>query len=151
VGFDNGTEAEFHVFQKEDSSADKLYDTLKTSVNSDKIEYEWEFQYKDDENDPAAGKQTLDKYSLPQFYFIADVQGVRARSGMLPVSDELNIVLKDENGNPIPNEEYVVYLSNGEIRKGKLDKNGEAIEKNIPIKKCRVEFPNMAGAKKLPQ
>ena len=47
-------------------------------------------------------------------------------------------------------QECRVYLSNREIRQGKLDKNGQAKEKKVAEKKARAVFPGVAGAKKLP-
>jgi len=70
---------------------------------------------------------------------------------LLKIVDDLEMILKDENGDPIKEEEYTVYLSSGEVRKGKLDSNGKAVEKEVPPRKNRVLFPNVIKAKKLPK
>ena len=73
------------------------------------------------------------------------------RSDVFRVTDDLEISLYNEYGDPIPDEEYEVYLATGEKRKGKLDKDGKAIEKDVPPnKKDRVVFPNVQQANKLP-
>lgn len=149
-GFDSGTEAVFQIFKQSASSADEQMDTVKTESSGDKVEADWQFEYRGDTGVPSLGKKSAEGYSNPRFYFIVDVEGCRARSGVLEITDSLKIVLKDENGNPIADEEYVVYFANGEVRRGTLDQNGEAVEDRIPTEKSRVVFPNTSGAKKLP-
>jgi hypothetical protein len=151
AGFESGAKTVFQIFKRSVSSADELVDTIEASSDGDKVEAEWEFRYRGDAGDPVLGKAQSGKYANPRFYFIVDVEGRRARSGLLAITDELKIVLKDENGDPIGGEEYVVYFANGEVRRGTLDDNGEAVEKRIPPEKSRVEFPGTAGAKKLPR
>ncbi|MCK4656102.1 MAG: hypothetical protein KAT85_03700, partial [candidate division Zixibacteria bacterium] len=149
-GFDSGTEAVFQIFKQSTSAADEQMDTVKAESSGDKVEADWQFEYQGDTGNPSLGKKRAGKYSNPRFYFIVDVDGSRARSGVLEITDSLKIVLKDENGNPIADEEYVVHFANGEVRRGTLDQNGEAVENRIPTEKSRVVFPNTSGAKKLP-
>ncbi len=149
-GFESGAKAEFQIFKKSVSSADELVDTLEASSGGDKVEAEWTFKYRGDTGSPTLGRKKIEKYAFPVFYFIVDVEGQRARSDLLQITDQLKIVLKDEHGDPIAGEEYVVRFANGEVRRGTLDDSGEAVEKRIPTEKSSVEFPNKAGAKKLP-
>ena len=51
----------------------------------------------------------------------------------------------DEDGNPIPDQEYILYLSNGEVRKGKLDGSGYKEEKDVPPVPGSVRFPKLPG------
>ena len=149
-GFESGTEAVFQIFKQSASSADEQMDTVKAESSGDKVETDWQFEYSGDTGDPSLGKKSAGKYCNPRFYFIVDAEGCRARSGVLEITDSLKIVLKDENGNPIADEEYVVHFANGEVRRGTLDQNGEAVEDRIPTEKSRVVFPKTSGAKKLP-
>ncbi|MBI1926578.1 hypothetical protein HYR99_20335 [Candidatus Poribacteria bacterium] len=68
----------------------------------------------------------------------------RARSGLLAYKDWIEIELKDEEDNPIANEEYILYLSNREVRQGKLDGNGYKKEEKLPPGYCSVKFPNLS-------
>jgi hypothetical protein len=45
-------------------------------------------------------------------------------------------------------EDYVVYLSNGEVRQGKLDSNGYMKEENIPPVFVHVAFPGYRDVRK---
>ncbi|MCG7851853.1 MAG: hypothetical protein MIO92_04970 [Methanosarcinaceae archaeon] len=151
AGVKSGTPAEFHIFQKDTSVSDKPYALLEAKTQGDTVEAEWEYQYHEEEGMPEVGRDKIVRYSFPQFYYFLKVAGMQQKSGLMELTDELHIELKDDKGDPIPNEEYEVYLSSGEVRKGTLDKSGKAIEKNIPTRQCRVVFPNTVKAKKLPQ
>ena len=151
-GIESGTSAKVDVYMKDTNSADKLYDDIETKVDNDKIEAEWAYKYKDDDDGPTIGKSKSEKYSMPKFYFKVRVGDNQSRSDMLEVTDDLEISLNDEDGNPITNEDYEVYLTSGEVRKGKLDKKGKALEKDVPSNmKDKVVFPRVQKAKKLPK
>lgn len=150
-GFESGTAAVFQIFKKNASAADELVDAVEAESSGDNVEAEWTFRYRGRTGDPTLGRSRTQSYAFPRFYFIVDVGSCRARSGMLQISDSLKIVLKDENGNPIASEAYIVRFANGEVRRGTLDSNGEAIEANIPPEQSRVEFPNLSGARRLPR
>lgn len=54
----------------------------------------------------------------------------------------IGIKLKDDEGKPVPFEEYRVKLSNGTIISGKLDQAGTAKVENIPDGgEAEVKFP----------
>ena len=58
----------------------------------------------------------------------------------------LEIELLDEDGNPVPNEEFRVTLPNGEVVRGFLDDTGH--ERLDPVDDpgaCVVGFPNLDG------
>ena len=61
---------------------------------------------------------------------------------MLEYYDCLEIEILDEEGNPIPEIEYILTLSNGEYRTGKLDSRGKSLEERVPPGYHRVEFTN---------
>lgn len=151
IGIESGTEALLQIFQKDFYRPDELLHSTKTKVKNDTIEADWEFTYKENRDDPDLGGKSSQKYSQPQFYFTVSVGDLTERSGFLQINDELEIELKDENGDPIANEKYKVYLPNGEVREGTLDSNGKAVEKKVPVQKCRVDFPNIIQTTKMPE
>jgi len=56
----------------------------------------------------------------------------------------LGILLKDEDGNPMPFEEYRVKLPDGKVVTGWLDKEGKARVEGIPKGgQCDVTFPRI--------
>jgi len=53
------------------------------------------------------------------------------------------VELKDEDDNVMSDEEFIVFISNGEIRKGKLDKNGYKKIEKLPPRPWQIIFPNI--------
>jgi len=151
IGYTSGTKAVFEIWEKDMNSPDHRITIIKTTVQGNKVEGQWKFEYTKDEDDPILGRGGSRKHSFPEFYFNVKIKGNQARSPLLKIVDDLEMILKDENGDPIKEEEYTVYLSSGEVRKGKLDSNGKAVEKEVPPRKNRVLFPNVIKAKKLPK
>jgi hypothetical protein len=58
----------------------------------------------------------------------------------------IEIVLKDDEGKPVPGELYKVVLPNGEETTGYLDANGFArVDGIIDAGSCKVSFPEIDG------
>ncbi len=54
------------------------------------------------------------------------------------------IKLEDEEGKPVPGEQYRITLPDGEtLAEGSLDEKGEAKVENIDAGNCKVTFPNL--------
>ena len=67
---------------------------------------------------------------------------------MLYNEDVIEIELKDDEGNAKGNEEYILFLPNGKVEKGKLDGNGYKKVEKIPSGKYSVQFPNLKPKQK---
>ena len=143
-GYEDGTPARFQIYERDIEGPDKAVVTIKTQVQTDKVEAEWKYQYIEDPEDyPREG--SFESYSFPEYYFEVIVGDQKARSGLLEYKDYIEIELKDENGNPIANEEYVLYLNNGEVRRGKVDSNGYKKEENVPPGEWDIAFSNLCN------
>jgi hypothetical protein len=57
--------------------------------------------------------------------------------------DFIEIEFVDEDGNPVADEDYILFLPDGSQRKGKVDSEGYAVEKDVPSGEITVEFPNI--------
>lgn len=53
----------------------------------------------------------------------------------------IEVELLDEDSQPVAGEAYWIKLPDGNVREGKLDKNGLAKVENIPCGECIVRFP----------
>lgn len=67
---------------------------------------------------------------------------------MLYNEDFIEIELKDDEGNAKGNEEYILFLPNGKVEKGKLDGNGYKKVEKVPSGKYSVQFPNLKPKQK---
>jgi uncharacterized Zn-binding protein involved in type VI secretion len=140
-GYPVGTPVLFQLYRRDIGRPDFSVSTEETITQPGKAEAEWEYQYEDDTKNVRKGeKKWLNGYSAPEYYFEVLVGRNKARSDLLGYRDYLEIELRDKDDKPIPNVEYVLYLPNGEIRKGKLDHNGFARQNGVPPGRCNVRF-----------
>ncbi len=57
----------------------------------------------------------------------------------------VEIELKDNQGQPVPNETYEVRLADGTLFRGALDGNGQARIEGIDPGTCQITFPKLDG------
>jgi len=141
-GFEDDTPATIEIYKQDIKGPDVVFDTIETEVKGDKIETEWEYVYPEEEDEGESTNETQSGYSAPQYYFEVIVKNLIAHSGLLDYKDWIEIELRDEENNPIANEDYLLYLPTGEIRKGKLNKDGYMKEEKIPSGYSKIVFPN---------
>ncbi|MFC1716179.1 hypothetical protein ACFL6S_21080, partial [Candidatus Poribacteria bacterium] len=149
-GFDPGTPAQFDIFERGASGPDNFITTIETETESDKAEAEWEYEFTDDDDlREEEEEEKRQSYSAPEYYFVVKVEGRQARSDLLEFRDEVEISLTDEDDKPASEADYVMYLPSGEVRKGKLGKDGTKKIDNVPPKGCLVEFPGFSAFKEI--
>ena len=139
-GYPNGEKAVFEIFVRDSNYADQLLQTLDAKVDNDALEVEWEFKVDEKYVKIQTDKEKTPKYSTPAFYFRVKCGELASRSGLLKIVDFIELKLKDDQGKPMANKKYRLYLSNGEIRDGQLDGNGYAKVDNVPAGMIRVSF-----------
>lgn len=142
-GFENGTPATLQIYKRDLTGPDVVIKEKEVKVQSDKVESEWVYEAPADDKKPAGDEQ----YSSPEYYFEALVENSKARSGLLYLETFVEIELRDENGKGVANEEYVLYLPDGSVRKGKLDGSGKKKEEKIPAGSSSIKFPNLPSVK----
>lgn len=146
-GFEDGTKTAVQIYKRDISNPDVVFETIETEVKSGKIECEWEYKMPENEEDKKKFSDESSGFSAPEYYFEVIIENCKSRSGLLYFKDYIEIKLKDQEGNPLANEEFILYLPNGEVRKGKLDGNGYKKEEKIPSGSCSIKFPNLPGFK----
>jgi uncharacterized Zn-binding protein involved in type VI secretion len=139
-GIPSGEKATCEVFVRDSNYADQLLATLETTVDNDAIEVEWVFQVDEKYIKIQTDKEETPRYSAPAFYFLVRSANLQSRSGLLKLEDFIELKLKDDQGKPLANKKFRLYLSNGEIRDGKLDGNGYVKVEKIPPGNVRVSF-----------
>lgn len=129
-----GTPAKFEIWIRDLRRPDRLLATIESRTQADRVEADWTYRH-EEQRGIARG------YSFPELYFIVEVRGCRARSGLLELTDFVEIELKDGEGNPVRGAKYILYLPNGEIRQGELDENGFKREEDVPPGNGKIAFP----------
>jgi uncharacterized Zn-binding protein involved in type VI secretion len=145
VGIESGEKAELRIFIKDSNFADRQFETIKTKVESDKIEEEWELQVDEKLVKDQDGKKSKN-YSSPSFYFVATVAGIQQRSGSLKYKDWIEIEARDDDDQPISRAKYTAYLPNGSVKKGNLDRDGYAKLEDVPPGKVDVSVDVRDGS-----
>lgn len=147
-GFEDGKEAIIQIYRRDIKGPDTVFDTIELKVKGGKVETEWEYIYPEEEQEEISKTEST-SYSDLEYYFAVVIGHCKSHSGLLTYKDYLEIELKDEEGNFMFNEEYVLYLPSGEVRKGKLDGKGFMRDEEIAAKGSRVEFPRVSVFRKM--
>lgn len=140
VGIDSGKPAIITVYMRDINASDKQIAQITDKVSGDKIEVDWKFQVDDSLLKAQQKKSESGGYSSPSFFFTVEADHCNARSGILQLTDYLEIELNDEDGSAMSDVPYRVLLPNGEVRTGKLDGSGKAKIENVPPGRSQVSF-----------
>jgi hypothetical protein len=144
-GAPEGTEAVIEIYEHDEDGANELVTKSTSTVRSNRIEAEWEYQYTGKTKDIPTAEETEKGYHHPQLFFRVSVGEVSADSGLLIFKDWIEIKLQDRRGNPMSGAEYVLHFADGSQKRSKLSAEGTAIEGTIPPGPCRLEFPGIDG------
>ena len=147
-GFSGSQEGVFQIFRRDISQADVLIDEVPAPVRSNKLEAEWEYPAAKKTKEARPGGASSAAYSAPEYYFEAVAGPCRARSALLFFEDYIELNVKDQDGKALANEEYVLHLPDGSIRKGKLDGQGHKKEEKVPAGRYTLKFPNLPRPEK---
>ena len=149
-GVADKAESKVSIFEYDTNGAHDRITELPAAVDKNKLEVKWEYEYHEDTHEIPTDKQLKKygkSYNHPEYFFVVEIEGQRfgkkQESGLLRFKDYGDIVLTSLSATPIPDQDYVLYMPDGSQRKGKLDKNGRAIERGVPPGGFRVEFPNL--------
>ncbi len=140
AGIDDGAKARLEIWVHDPNYSTRMLKLVETEVSGGKIEGDWTIEVDDAFVQIVEEKEALGQYSSPSYYFIATAMNFSKRSGMLLVTDDVEITLKDKDGNSVPDKKYKVYLPTGEVRQGRLDGSGYAKETDVPAGRVRVAF-----------
>ncbi len=142
-GFKNNTPATIEINKRDFNSPDSVILTIESKVKNGKVEEEWEYVLADPADKSDFEGNNNKKYSSPRFYFNVIINSLKTRSGLLEFKDTIEVELRDQDDNQVKNTDYIMFLSDGSIRKGKLDDNGKAKEKDVPLYDVEIIFPDL--------
>lgn len=146
-GFEDGIPVVIEIYKRDLRGPDAHFATIETKSSNNKIEAEWQYVFPKLDMEKIQPGQDKIAYSAPEYFFEVVVGQCLSRSGSLSYKDYIEIQLKDEKDKPMGGEEYILYLPDGEVRKGKLDRDGYKKEEKIPPGLCQIKFPNLTDVK----
>ncbi len=132
VGIEDGEKAVLQVFIKDSNCADRPFKSFDSKISGGKVEQEWELKIDDKLAEDQEAKVRSSGYSSPSFYFTITVANLKTKSALLIFKDYVELELKDDDGKPVGNVKYTVYLPNGGVKEGYLDKDGYAKVEELP-------------------
>ena len=138
AGMEDGEKVTLQIFVKDANFADRQYETIEAEIQGDKVEHEWELKIDDKLLEHQDDKDGQGRYSVPYFYFVALVGGLKQKSGLLKYQDWVELRIEDNEGQPLKNKKYRLHFPNGEVREGTLDSQGHAKEEDVPAGRARV-------------
>jgi hypothetical protein len=149
-GCPDDTEVKIIIYEYDNDKAHDRIVELPATVKEEKIEVKWEYEYHED-TDEVPTEEELQQYGQsynpPEYFFVIEINGQKfgkeQESKLLTFKDYIEIELKNQLGELVPNEEYVLTLPDGTERKGKLDDAGKAVERDVPPGKCSIKFKNL--------
>ena len=149
-GVPEGAEAKVVIYEYDADNVHDRITALPVIIQKNKIELLWEYEYHED-TDEVPTDEELKKYGKsynpPEYFFVIEISGQKfgkkQESGLLIFKDWIEIILEDEEGKRVPNEQYVLHLPDGQQRQGALNGNGYAREEKIPPGGVTIEFPNV--------
>jgi hypothetical protein len=145
-GFESGTPATITIYERDTHGGDDLVEVLEAEVGGGRVEVDWEYRLV--EEDETSAPEQSDRYSYPEYYFTVRVGRCQAVSGLLFFKDWVEVELKDQDDQAVPDCEYRVVLPNGEVRTGTLDGQGKAKLENMPPGKVKVDFIGLQERKR---
>jgi uncharacterized Zn-binding protein involved in type VI secretion len=144
IGVENSEKVSLEIFIRDSNYTDYLLEKLETQVNDNAVQAQWTLKVDEKYLNVCNSKESDNKrYSRPFFFFRAKIAELSERSGLLYYKDWIELKAIGKDGKPAANEEYILRLKTGEIRKGKLDGNGYKKIENVSPSMCEVEFPNL--------
>jgi uncharacterized Zn-binding protein involved in type VI secretion len=139
AGIDSGTKASLQVFVKDAGYTDHLLDTFETTVSGDKVEKEWTLEVDEKYLGICDKKEkTKKRYSQPFFYFRVAIGDMQERSGILYFKDELEVEIRDGDGNAYKEKEIEISLPSGRKMTKKTDGSGKIVLKDLPPSNTQI-------------
>jgi hypothetical protein len=146
-GCDDYTEAKIIVYEYDgDGAHDRIAD-LPAEVVDNKIEAKWEYEYHEDTDEMPTEDELAEygsSYNPPEYFFVIEIDGQKfgaeQESGLLTFKDYIEFDLKDEDGAPLANVDYILHLPDGSQRRGSVDRVGRGRETEVPPGKTRLEI-----------
>jgi uncharacterized Zn-binding protein involved in type VI secretion len=141
TGFADGTAARVIIYECDLNRPERAIAAIVGEVSGNKVEVQWSYASPGPEE--PFGANTAAGYSRPLYRFDVQVDPVSARSGLLKLTETLEIDLSDDQGNAMGAQPYELLTPDGAIQTGELDDDGRATLEDVSVRTSRIRFPNL--------
>jgi len=139
-GLEDDTKATITILVRDFDVPDQCLTEIESKVENKEVSEDWEYQVDERWLEIQTEREERGGYSSPRLYFTVEADGVKARSRILRLTDDMEITLKDGNDKAIGNRQYKAFFPNGEVRESKVDKDGKDKLEKVPPGKAKVSF-----------
>lgn len=140
----DGTDAEIEIWEYDNDLAHDFIVKIPVEVKNGKIETSWEFEYQEDTDDIPSNDELEQGYNPPEYFFRVKILGVSEDSEILGFKDWIEMQLKDDEGNPMADQDYELQFPDGLKKKGKTDSEGKILLEDIPPGNFKVIYSGTA-------
>ncbi len=144
-GFPEGSPATFEIYEYDADGAHDLVTKIQAVVGEDRVSATWEFEYQADTDDIPTSEESERGYTAPEYFFRVKVGASEIDSPQLPFKDRVEILVRDEAGEPVPDQDYILHLPDGAERRGRSDASGRVREDDVPPGPWWIETTDSAG------
>jgi hypothetical protein len=151
-GLRDDTDVKLTIYEYDRDGVHDRITELAAKSKGQKVKLDWKYEYHEDTDEIPTDEELKKygkKYNPPEYFFTVKIEenefGKKQESGLLLFKDWIEIRLTGRGGTPVPDADYVLTMPDGSQRKGKLDGNGYAVEKDVPPGNITIEFPNQKG------
>ncbi|MBT8341153.1 MAG: hypothetical protein HKP58_06480 [Desulfatitalea sp.] len=143
----DGSEVMIFIYEYDRDGAHDHITRFPCRIENRQINLEWNYAYHEDTDEIPTDeemKKHSRRYNPPEYFWVAEYGrkrfGDQQESGLLEFKDWIRIELKDELGAGVGNEQYILHLPDGSSKKGSLNDEGVAEEKDVPPGKVDIEY-----------
>jgi len=138
-GYKDGTAASIIIYRKNINGSEAAIKNFDAVIKGNKVESEVSNDFEPEESESG----TDPRKSVEGYYFECRTGQNKAVSGLLYIEDFLELELKDSDGKPLANAEYIIFLPNGKVESGKLDSRGYKKIEKVPAGKYSLRLPGL--------
>ncbi|MCL2289159.1 MAG: hypothetical protein FWC34_00410 [Bacteroidetes bacterium] len=131
------------IYEPDENGNDLHIFNVAGKIEKGKLNLQWKVDFLEEEN-TKSNKEIAEKgYALPEYRFFVRYYGFKSEAS--PVATlKCNYVERvvDQNGNPVPNTDYILITPDGHELYGKTDPKGFVRQDDLYLGKCKVLVQN---------
>jgi hypothetical protein len=139
VGLENGEKAAIDIYVRDGNFGDQHLASMQAQVNNSQVKTKWTMTVDEKYLKICDLKDTSKRSSCPCFFFRVAIRDLSEQSGLLYLTDKVEIELKDADGKMLANTPYIATLPTGEIREGKSDGGGKAKFEDVAPGRIKIK------------
>ena len=144
-GASDGTEAAIEIYEHDEDEAHDFITRLSAMVEDNRIETQWAYEYHEDTDEIPTAEESERGYNPPEYFFKVIIRGSEAESELLEFKDWIEITVRDETGQPTPQQDYILHVADGQNISGTTDEEGRIRQEDMPPGPWWVELLDADG------